>query len=410
MVWLALTILFFLALEGFFSGSEIAIVSANRAFLYHRAKEGSKSARIMMQMLDRPEMIISTTLLGTNISLVCSNFAANEFLARLMGKNLSWLSLIFMIPLTLFFGEILPKAYFRRYSDLISYKIVQPLMFISVVFFPLTFIFRMISGWIRRVLLGKNQSPVPQLTRDEFRILLESHRMAPKEDTVHRMLDNLSSYMEKTVGDITVPMVNVSRCEPGDRYLKIVDKFVRSRFSRMPVYDIEKDEVIGVINDLQLLDVKNRNKTAVKIADKTICIPENLDLGRALISMRKQYKEMASVIDEYGGTVGIVTLKDIIAEITGKLADRYEIDDQGYFHAVSSNVFIVDALFRLDELESKIGVSFGGVPFETVGGLLNHLFGRIPRRDDELSYKNLTFNVLRSRPQKAEMVRITVEK
>lgn len=410
MVWLALTILFFLALEGFFSGSEIAIVSANRAFLYHRAKEGSKSARIMMQMLDRPEMIISTTLLGTNISLVCSNFAANEFLARIVGKNLSWLSLIFMIPLTLFFGEILPKAYFRRYSDLIAYKIVQPLRFVAVVFFPLTFIFRVISGRIRRVLLGKNQSPVPQLTRDEFKILLESHRIAPKEDTVHRMLDNLSSYMEKTVGDIAVPMVNVSRCEPGDRYLKIVDKFVRSRFSRMPVYDTEKDEVIGVINDLQLLDAKNRNKTAVKIADKTICIPENLDLGRALISMRKQYKEMASVIDEYGGTVGIVTLKDIIAEITGKLADRYEIDDQGYFHSVSSNVFIVDALFRLDELESKIGVSFGGVPFETVGGLLNHLFGRIPRRDDELIYKNLTFNVLRSRPQKAEMVRITIEK
>jgi CBS domain containing-hemolysin-like protein len=119
---------------------------------------------------------------------------------------------------------------------------------------------------------------------------------------------------------------------------------------------------------------------------------------------------MASVIDEYGGTAGIVTLKDIIAEITGKLADRYETDDQGYFHAVSANVFIVDALFRLDELEGKIGVDFGNVQFETTGGLLNYLLGRIPRKDDECRYKNLTFKILRSRPQKAEMVRVTVDR
>jgi CBS domain containing-hemolysin-like protein len=410
MIWLVLAVLFFLVFEGFFSGSEIAIVSANRAFLYHRAREGSKSARVMLGMLDRPEMIISTTLLGTNISLVCSNFAANELCARLAGVNLSWVSLVFMIPLTLFFGEILPKAYFRRYSDMLAYKIVKPLKVISIIFAPFTIILRIISGWIRRIALGKNRPSAPKLTRDEFKILIESHRLAPKEDTIHRMLNNLSSYMGKTVGDIAVPMINVSRCGPDDRYLKIVDTFIRSRFSRIPVYDREKDEVTGIINDLQLLDRKNRNKTAGKMAEKTICIPENLDLGRALILMRKEYKEMASVIDEYGGTAGIVTLKDIIAEITGKLSDRYETDDQGYFHSVSSNVFIVDALFRLDELEGKVGVNFGNVQFETTGGLLNHLLGRIPRKDDECRYKNLTFKVLRSRPQKAEMVRVTVEK
>jgi putative hemolysin len=410
MIWLIPAVLFFLVLEGFFSGSEIAIVSANRAFLYHRAREGSKSARVMLGMLDRPEMIISTTLLGTNISLVCSNFAANELFARLAGVNLSWVSLVFMIPLTLFFGEILPKAYFRRYSDMLAYKIVKPLKVISLIFAPFTIILRITSGWIRRLALGKNQPTAPQITRDEFKILLESHRLAPKEDTIHRMLNNLSSYMGKTVGDIAVPMINVSRCGPDDRYLKIVDTFIRSRFSRIPVYDKEKDEVTGIINDLQLLDRKNRNKTAGKIAEKTICIPENLDLGRALILMRKEYKEMASVIDEYGGTAGIVTLKDIIAEITGKLSDRYETDDQGYFHSVSSNVFIVDALFRLDELEGKVGVNFENMQFETTGGLLNHLLGRIPRKDDECRYKNLTFKVLRARPQKAEMVRVTVEK
>jgi len=410
MIGLVLAIFFFLALEGFFSGSEIAIVSANRAILYHRQREGSKSAKVMLEMLDRPEMIIGTTLLGTNISLVCSNFAANELFARLVGANLSWVSLVFMIPLTLFFGEILPKAYFRRYSNLLAYKIVNPLKVISVILAPLTIILRITSGWIRRLALGKSQPAAPQLTRDEFRILLESHRLAPKEDVIHRMLNNLSSYMEKTVGDIAVPMVNVSRCGPDDRYLKIVDTFIRSRFSRIPVYDKEKDEVTGVINDLQLLDGKNRNKTAGKMAEKTICVPENLDLGRALILMRKEYKEMASVIDEYGGTAGIVTLKDIVAEITGKLSDRYETDDQGYFHGVSANVFIVDAMFRLDELEGKIGVNFGNVQFETAGGLLNHLLGRIPRKDDECRYKNLTFKVLRSRPQKAEMVRITVDK
>jgi putative hemolysin len=409
-ILLILVILFFLLLEGFFSGSEIAIISANRAFLYHRAKEGSRSALMMRELLEKPETIIGTTLLGTNISLVCSNFAANELAAEFFGTDLSWISLIFIVPLTLFFGEILPKAYFRRYSDILAYKVVKPLRILTKIFSPLVFILRMLSGWIRRAILGKSEQPVPQITRDEFKILLESHRMTSKEDLIHRMLNNLSSYMEKTVGDIAIPMVNVIHCDPDDDYMTIADIFINSKLSRIPVYDKEKDEIIGVINDLDLLERKNRNKKTRKIADKTIYIPENLDLGRALIRLRKEYCEMASVIDEYGGTAGIVTLKDIISEITGKLADRFETDDQGYFHMVSRNVFIVDALFRLKELQMKIAVDFEGLPFETVGGLINHLLGRIPHKDDVCRFENVSFKVLRAKPQKAEMVRITIEK
>lgn len=409
-IGLVLTILFFLLLEGFFSGSEIAIISANRAFLYHRAREGSKSAIMMQKLLERPEIIIGTTLFGTDVSLVCSNFAANELFAELFGSSLSYLSLFFIVPLTLFFGEILPKAYFRKYSDILAYKIVKPLRVATIVFSPFVFFLRLLSGWIRRAILGRNEQPVPQITRDEFKILLESHRMTSKEDLIHRMLNNLSSYMEKSVGDIAVPMVNVIHCNPDDDYMVITDFFIDSKFSRIPVYDKEKDEIIGVINDLDLLEKKNRNKKADKIAEKTIYIPENLDLGRALIRLRKEYCEMASVIDEYGGTAGIVTLKDIIAEITGKLADRFETDDQGYFHMVSRNVFIVDALFRLEELQTKIDADFHDLPFETVGGLLNYLLERIPRKDDVCRFGHVSFKVLRAKPQKAEMVRITIDK
>jgi len=175
------------------------------------------------------------------------------------------------------------------------------------------------------------------------------------------------------------------------------------------VYDRHGDEILGIINDLQLLDTKNRRRKARQMVEAPVCIPENLELSRALIIMRMNFAEMAAVIDEYGGTVGIVTMKDIISEITGKLTDKYEIDPQGYIHLVSKNEFIADTLFRLDELEAKTGISFEGLPFETVGGLLNYILGRIPKKGDTVKYKNLQFKVLRSRAQKAEMVKITLK-
>lgn len=408
--WLIIAVIIFLLLEGFFSGSEIAIVSTDRAFLHQQIREGSKKAVLMHSLLEKPEIILGTTLLGTNISLVCSNFAANELFAKLFNPGISWISLFFMVPLTLFFGEILPKAYFRKYSDILAYKVIKPINIIARILFPAVFGLRLVSGWIRRVIIGGDVRKMPRITRDEFRILLESQRISSKENLIHRMLNNLSGYMEKDVRDIAIPMVNVVHCDPADGYLDIADIFIRSKYSRIPVYDKDKDEIIGIINDLDLLEKKNRSRKAAKIAVKTICIPENLALGRALIMMRKQFCELAAVIDEYGGTAGIVTLKDVIAEITGKLSDRYETDDQGYFHRVSRNAYIVDALFRLDELQAKTGVEFEELPYETVNGLLNHLLGRIPRKDDICRFEKVSFKVLRAKPQKAEMVRITIDK
>lgn len=410
MIWLIAIILLCVVAEGFFSGSEIALVSVNRARLQHMSDSGSKSARALKAMLENPEILIGTTLLGTNISTVCANFAANEIFARTFGASLSWTSVFIMIPIILFFGEILPKAYYRKNSETTAYRVVALIKFFSVIFRPFLVILSAGGNVVRRVILGKDGDRAPYITRQEFKMLLEQERFSLEEDKLLRMLTNISGYLERTVGEVAIPMVHVSHCEPGDDFRKIADVFVSSGFSRLPVYDRRKDEITGMINDLYLLDNKNRRSKAREIAVPSCCIPENLEVSRALLTLREQQKEIATVIDEYGGTVGIVTLKDIVKEITGKISDADEWSHSGYVHALSDDTLLVDALFRLSKLQNLTGSKLDLLPMETINGLVSQLLGRVPKKGDSCMFENLEFHVLRARPQRAEMIKVIKQK
>ncbi len=410
MTLLLVIVLICVLAEGFFSGSEIAIVSLNKAGIQHNAAQGSRRAKLLLDMLEKPELLIGTTLLGTNLSTVSANFAMNEIFARTFDPSLSWLSVFIIFPVILFFGEILPKAYYRKHAETIAYLIVEVLLFFSLVFRPFIMVLSWCGNGVRKMITGKQDTRAPFITREEFEMILEQDRYSLNEDQIFRMLANLTSYLDRTVEEITIPMVNVTHCLPGDSYRTVVENFTVSGFSKLPVYDKDQDEIIGIIDDLNLLDSRNRKKNASQVANETICIPENLDLSRALLKLRLAHKEMATVIDEYGGTVGIVTLKDIIKEITGKLSDEDEVSHGGYIHRVNANVLIVDAQFRLAELGNYSGKEFAELPVETINGLISLLLGRIPARGDKCNFENLEFQVLRAKKQKAEMIKIQIGK
>ena len=371
--------------------------------------DGSKFAIYIQKLLDKPELLIGTTLLGTNLSTVGANFAVNEIFSRLFGTSYSWASAFVIIPLILFFGEILPKSIFRKNSENFSHIIIRPLKFFSILFWPMLIVISFLGKLVRTMFTGRVQKKTPVMTREEFRMLLDQENFASHENQTLRMLENLSNYIEKDVGEIAIPMINVTHCEPGDRYRQVLGRFLESGFSKIPVYDKDGDELTGFINDLDLLETKNRKKTASAISKDPLDIPENLDISRALLLMRKKRREIAAVMDEYGGTAGIVTLKDIVSEITGKLTDKDEITQGGYLHKISNNVFIVDSLFRLDELEKQSGVKIKNYPFETVNGLMNLLLRRVAKKGDICSYKNLVFRVLRARPQRADMIKVQIK-
>jgi CBS domain containing-hemolysin-like protein len=401
---------FCVLLEGFFSGSEIAIVSVDKAKLHNRGMEGSKQALYLQKLLLKPEILIGTTLLGTNLSTVGANFAANELFSRIFDPSYSWASVFVTIPMILFFAEIMPKAIFRKNAETLSYIVVKPLRFVSYIFYPFVTMLSLAGNGIRRLLIGKTAVKNQIITREEFKMLLDQDNFTSQENLTIHMLDKLSAYIEKTLSDIAIPMINLTHCEPDATYREVLDILLKSGLSRIPVYDKSTDELLGFVNDLYLLEPANRKKKAAQMVKPPLFIPENLEISRALIMMRKEHRETAVVIDEYGGTVGIVTLKDIVGEITGKLTDNDEVSQGGYIHKVSANTLIVDSNFKLDELEQHTGTKFDVYPFETLNGLINYILGRVAKKGDICSYKNLVFRILRSRPQRAEMIRVHIKK
>lgn len=394
-----------LFMEAFFSGSEIAIVSANRMKLRHDAALGSRGAELALKMLERPEWLLATTLVGTNIAIVTNTTVATGLIIELLGERYSWVAVLSVAPLIWIFGEIVPKSAFQQRADEITPKTIYLLRFFSIVFWPFLTVFAGLSELLTRMLGDKESNPFT--LREEIRAMID---MAPKKGDIlpgeQTMIRRVFDFSETTAGEIMVPLIEVAGIEKSSTCEQAIQYAVEAQHKRLPVYDERIDRIVGMLNALDLM-LQAPDAPIEPFVKPVFYIPESKSIEAMLMEFSRK-DVTAVVVDEFGGAEGIVMLEDIIEEVVGDLEDEFDetTEAEPTIRKAGESHYIVNARVEIETLSSRLDITLPDGDYETLGGLLNSLVGEIPNVGHIITCGDITFTVLRATKQTVQEVRV----
>ncbi len=395
-----------LLVEGFFSGSEIGVVSADQMKLRHDAATGSRGAKIALEMLKNPEWLLSTTLVGTNIAVVTNTTIATALVIELFGEQNSWFAIVLVAPLIWVFGEIVPKSIFQQRANTITPRAIFLLRFASYLFFPILVVFTLITRLLTWSFGKQIQNPFT--LREEILTMLQMPAaegdIQPVEKT---MLQHVFSFSETTAYEIMIPLIDVVAIEQDATCGEATRLADEKAHVRLLVYAERVDRVVGVLNALELLAVDPRQPIKPFLRDVRF-VPGSKNISELLLDLRKDGDTVAVVVGEFGGAQGLVTIEDIMEEVVEEMEDEYDIGKKPvqWVRKISNKEYVVSARVEVASLEEELGVRFRKGKFVTLAGFLLEKSGDIPAQGTVIKAGGITFTIERSTPQAIQEVRL----
>jgi len=388
------------ACQGFFSGSEIALGSANEAKLEAASRAGSAGARRALDLIAQEERLLSTCLIGTNLSLV-SGTTLMTYLLATQGISAQWVATAIFAPIALTLGEALPKRVYRHHADWLAPILSRPLGFCQKVFTLFLIVVNAWDGCLRRV--GREDHAV---TRQDVMGLLEKRdgEIAPEDK---KLIGRLFAMNDEVAESCMTPLVDVLAVEESATVAEATEMVLRYGHSRLPVYRERIDNIVGVVDHRSLLFSTDTSAPVAECAAAVPFVPEVKPLHELLHEMRSGRSQLAVVVDEYGGSVGLVTMEDLLEEIVGEIQD--ERDRAGpRIRRLGRNAWRVPARTEIDDLSETIDIHFPDGDYETVAGLILASIGRIPEAGEEIRIGRFAFHVEVASERAIQTVRLTV--
>jgi len=404
-----LVIFICLLLEGFFSGSEIAIVSADQLKLRHMAAKGSKGAKLALKMLENPEWLLSITLIGTNISVVTNTTMAAALMIHLFGENGSWLAVVLIAPLIWVFGEIVPKSVFQQRADVITPYIIFILYYCSILFYPILAVFSFIIRMLAKLSGGNNQNPFTLREQIVTMLHMPAVSAGDIQPIEQNMIRRMFNFSETTVQDIMLPLIEVSAVEKGISCGAAKQISVDTSHIRLPVYDERIDKIIGILHTLDLINVDPETPITDYI-QPAFYVPTLKSIKDLMFELKAAGAVVAIVVDEFGGAEGIAALEDIMEEVVEDLEDEYDSHkdtEAQLIRSLGERDYIVNARIELDLLCEKLGIELPIGSYTTLAGFILYKTHSIPKEGVEIEENDLLLTVHRSSAQAVLDVRIS---
>lgn len=397
-----------LLLEGFFSGSEIGIVSADQIKLRHLAAKGSKGSKLALKMLEKPEFLLSVTLVGTNISVVTNTTMITALMLQLFGENGSWVAIAVAAPLIWIFGEIVPKSVFQQKADVLTPKVIFVLLFFSYLFYPILLFFSLLTRLLTKITGGANQSPFT--LREEIVTMLQMP--AASEGDIQpieqNMIRRMFNFTETTVMDVMTPLIDVVVVEKNITCQEAKRISSEKAHVRLPVYDKRVDRIIGVLHTLELLGL-DPQEPITSFVHPTIYVTQSKSINAMLSELRAERSAIAVVVDEYGGATGIVTLEDIMEEVVEDLNDEYDASEDNtdrWIRHLGDNDYLVNARIEVNELCDRLNIKLSKGRYATLAGLVLDKTHAVPEKGTIIKDGNISLVVQKSTAQSILDVRL----
>ncbi|QLY80096.1 HlyC/CorC family transporter [Clostridium intestinale] len=402
-----IVLIFLLLLSAFFSASETALMSLSKIRIRHMVEDGVKGAKLIEKLTEDPNKLLGSILVGNNVVNIGASALATSVAVKAFGESGVGIATAIMTILVLIFGEITPKSIAKQRSEGVSLKVSGIVNIIVKILRPFVAIFTFISSTVLKLFGGDLNKDQPFITQEELKTMVDvGEEEGVLEEEEKEMIFNVFEFGDIQVKDVMVQRVDIVALGLDSNYDDVIDIIKEEQFSRIPVYNESIDDIIGImyVKDLILLNNKDNFKVqdCIREAYYTFEFKKVTELFK---EMKKSRNHMAVVLDEYGGTVGIVTIEDLLEEIVGEIEDEYdELEEE--IEVVKEDEYIVDGRIRLDDLSDLIGVKMESEEFDSIGGFVIGQLGRIPEPKEEVSYENMRFVVEEIDKNRIKKVRI----
>ena len=408
-------IIVFIALTAFFCSSETAFLALQRVRLEHLVSTRVKGASLVAKMIEKPENILSIVLLGINICNTAAAALVTALAIDMWGEQGILIATAIITVVILIFAETTPKTYAAQHSEKITLLFVRPLEFVSWLFTPFVSALSWIAAGFARLVGG---TPVYRTlaSPEEIRTMISvGHKEGTVEEHEARLLHKVFEFGDRPVYEVMVPRPEVVAITQGSKLSDLLALYAEKPMSRFPVYKENMDNVVGVLSVKDVLmalakGTASEESTIDDLVRPPYFAPESKHIDELFAEMRDENYRMAMVVDEYGGTAGIVTLTRLVEEIVGEVGDELAGVEKDY-EKINEYTFQIDGSMRIDEVNEEMGLELPeGEDYETVAGFILSLLGHIPRRHEQLRYNGLKMVITEMKGLKIEKILLTKER
>ena len=402
-------------LSAFFSSAETALTTMNKLRLRTLMEEGSKNAAIAMKLVQNPGKLLSTILIGNNIVNLSASSLSTVFATNLciqagtpipvstaVGIATGVITLVVLL-----FGEILPKTLATRYSEKLSLAYARIIYALTIILTPLIFIVNLLSSGVLK-LLRADKKVKTQMTENELLTFIDvSHEQGVIEQEEHEMITNVVDFGDSMAKDVMVPRIDIVFASVDSTYEELTQLFKEEKYSRIPVYETSKDNVIGIVNlkDLFCYDKDPKDFVLRNFLREPFYTYEYQKTSELMLKMKDQSFNIAIVLDEYGATAGLITLEDLLEEIVGEIRDEYEdveVDSQ----KVSDDEYIVTGSAKLDDINDILGTAFESDDYDSIAGHLINELEHIPTEGESIDLNGYRFRIDRMDKNRIDQIHV----
>ncbi|HER23588.1 MAG TPA: HlyC/CorC family transporter [Candidatus Atribacteria bacterium] len=391
-----ITLLGFIVLSAFFSSAETALFSLSKLQLKKIQKEEENNWRIssIIRLLDDPQRTLISILVGNMFVNISASSLATYLAIKLLGNIGIGIASGVMIFTILIFGEIVPKSLAVANAEKISRRVARPIEIISVGIFPLIKIFKALIIVMYYFFGRESTKEKKEITEEDLITLIEAGKdEGVIEEKENEMIRNIFEFSDTMVKEVMIPRVDMA-CIPSDTKLGSILRLIKKiGHSRIPVYEETIDNIIGILYAKDLLGTYEQWYTSKEKFDlneiirEPYFVPENKKIDELLDIFQKDRIQIAIAIDEYGGTAGLITMEDVVEEVVGEIIDEYDKEIK-LFEMIGDNTVITDAIISIEKINEILNIEIPENGFETLGGFIYDLLGRVPEKGEKIKYKN----------------------
>lgn len=386
-VYLLLILLILLYLSSFFSSSETALTTVNRHRLRSLAEDGNVRAQMVLDVLEEQNKMLTAILIGNNIVNLSASALTTIITSKIggsLGVGIGTGLLTFVI---LIFGEISPKTIATLRSEKLSLRNVKIIRILMTVLTPIIFLVNVFSRMYLFILRVDPNERDEAMTEDELRTIVEvSHEEGVIESEEKEMINNVVDLGDSQARDIMVPRVDVVFADVEFSYEELLECFREQRYTRIPVYEESPDNVIGIINMKDLVLYQQGSPFRIRDYLRDAYFTHEFKSTYELFhEMRKESMTMSIVLDEYGSTVGIITIEDILEEIVGEIRDEFDEQELEDLRKLGDREYLVSGSYKLDDLNDELGTELFSEDYDSIGGYLVGLLDHFPEQREEFT-------------------------
>ncbi len=409
-------ILFFLCLllTAFFCSSETAFFFLQRIRIEHLISTGVRGAKLVARLIGQPDRLLSIILLGTNLVITAAAALATALAIRYMPEEQGVLiASIASTVIILIFGESIPKTIATRHTERLSLIFARPIELLSWVFTPFVVVLSFIASGVSK-LLGGTPAPMSLGTQQNIRNMISvGHKEGTVEEAEAKLLHKVFDFGDRPVSEVMVPRPEVISIEQGSKMSDFYTLYEQYPLSRFPVYQENMDNVVGIlsIKDVIMAQAKGTiNDDAIidELVRQAYVTPETKRINELFTEMQEKNYHMCVVIDEFGGTAGIVSLSRLVEEIVGPVGDELAAAEKDY-EIIDESTFQVDGGMRIEEANEEMGLELPEGDYETVAGFILSILGHIPEENEQVKYRDLKMEVTEMKGPKIEKIQVTRE-